>query len=179
MNPNALQFQQPTLPAAAPFHAGAAPALSTAPVSFWEWFCRKFPPDEFVYNWQAVFVRITAAIGVASNSQPLNVQIPLFVFTWRSFGWQTVTGAAPTFPYGIGLAMQSGNNWTSGNFAAQTMTGQGQPYDFTFPWPREVPASTQLTQTVDNSLNAVGLTVDGGIWGLEPRRRTEQNQAFR
>jgi hypothetical protein len=150
-----------------------------APVSFWEWFCAKYPPDDFIYNWQYYYTSIAAGANVANNPGNLNIQVPLFVFSFRSYAWVTATGLSPVFPYGIGIALLSGNDWTFGQWASQIVTGNGQAYDFPFAWPREVPATTQLTITVNNSFfpGSTPLTVNAGVVGLEPRQRQQSLRA--
>jgi hypothetical protein len=141
-------------------------------VSFWEWFCSLYPPDEYVYNTQHYFATIKPAAS-SSSTGTLSVQVPLYAFGFRSKGINTTGGAAVSIPYRIGIALLSGNDWTFGNWFAPVITGDGQAYEYTFYWPREVPASTQLTVTIDNTINntAGGITVDAGIVGLEPRKR--------
>lgn len=147
------------------------PSGGPAPVSFWEWFCAVYPPDYFVYNQQHYFVTINVA-AANQNAGNLNIQVPIFCFSFRSYFFVTSSGAVPTFPVRIGIALLSGNDWTFGQWAQQVITGAGAAYDFPFYWPREVPASTQLTITAVNTLNAAAaITGDAGIVGLEPRRR--------
>ncbi len=153
------------------------PAGGPAPVSFWEWFCAAYPPNLFVYNQQHYFVTINVA-GAGSSSGNLSIQVPIFCFSFRSFFFATATGAAPVFPIRLGIALLSGNDWTFGQWAQQVITGAGAAYDFPFYWPREVPASTQLTITAVNTLNAaIAMTGDAGIVGLEPRRREQPLRA--
>lgn len=162
----ALQRQTP--PGQAPF--GMPNLAELAPVTFWEWFGRTYPPDQFVYNTQFFMTTIKAGT-TAITPGILVIQTPLFAFSFRSFGFVTGTGAAPTFPYRIGIALGSGNDWTFGQWSSQIVTGNGTSSGFDFVWPREVAASTQLSVSIDNTLNAGQITVDAGLVGLEPRRR--------
>lgn len=154
----------------APYAAVMNAPVAPAPVSFWEWFCAVYPPDEFVYNQQHYFVTIKPASQKSATGN-LSIQVPIFCFSFRTFFWRSDNGAAPTFPVRVGIALLSGNDWTFGQWAQQTITGAGGAYDFPFYWPREVPASTQLTITADNTLNTQESDGDCGIVGLEPRRR--------
>ncbi len=152
--------------------------IGIAPASFWDWFTRVYNPNDFVYNWQHYLVSITAtnAVKTAGN---LNIQVPLYAFAFRSHAWVSSSGAKPGFPYGIGIALLSGNDWTFGQWSSETITGDcplsTTHYDAPFAWPREVPASTQLTVTIDNTLYASSTTlvVHAGIVGIEPRRREQ------
>lgn len=152
-----------------------APLNAMAPQSFWDWFCSIYPPDEFLFNWQHYFVQLASAPSAANNSAQLAIQVPLFVFEFRSKTWVSGTGAAPTFPVFTGISLLSGNDWTYGQWAESLITGAGgqTPSPFRFPWPREVPPSTNLTVTVNNSLNNVAMTGHYGVVGIEPRRRDE------
>jgi hypothetical protein len=154
------------------------PGHSSIPATFWEWFCEMYPPNDFVYNWQSYFVAITAAANTASNTNNLNIQMPLFAFVFRSKAVISSTGVPPGYVYGIGIAMSSGNDWTQGQWIANCITGDNQAYqnsELRYEWPREVPASTQLTVTVNNAIYASSaqLTVHAGLAGLEPRRREQ------
>jgi len=150
------------------------PGGAYAPATFWEWFASVYPPDKFIYNWQYYFTTIRALGGAPGNGN-LNIQVPLFVMGFRSQFWNVVTGAVPPFPIRIGIALLSGNDWTFGQWSQAVITGAGlgQPYDV-YPWPREVPASTQLSITISNTLNpAISIEGDCGVVGLEPRRRDQ------
>lgn len=154
------------------------PGTGIAPHSFWSWFTKLYPPNDFIYNWQTYAISI-AATNAVKTSGNLNIQTPIYAFEFRSDAWVTSTGAKPGFPYGIGIALLSGNDWTFGQWSSGMITGddplKSQRTSVPFAWPREVPASTQLTVTVDNTLYAssTSLTVHAGIAGIEPRQRTQ------
>lgn len=169
-----MRTYAPQVPGSQPAMVREAPAdfQPMAPATFWEWFCRVYDPNEYVYNWQFYFLTLKPGAG-ASVGATINIQVPIFAFEFRSKFWFSSNGAVPTFPYRIGIAMQSTNDWTFGQWASPVITGdQGQSMDYRFAWPREVPASTNLTITVNNALNgANALEGDAGIVGLEPRKR--------
>lgn len=145
-----------------------------APANFWEWFHSVYPPDEFLYNTQELGV--TIAVGAnTTNTGQIVVQTPLWVFSFRSVAVVTSTGVAPTIAYRIGIAHSSSNDWTSGQWMSSIVNGTATVPDLPFPYPREVPASTQLAVTVLNTVNSSSsaITVDASIIGIEPRRRNE------
>lgn len=152
------------------------PGIGIVPREFWAFLTKYYSPREYVYNWQHYFVSIAASAN-AKTSANLNVQVPLFAFNFRSKAFITSSGAKPTIPYGIGIALLSGNDWTFGQWESSVITGDdplaSQHADMPFAWPREVPPATQLSITVDNTLNAssVGLTVHAGLVGIECRPR--------
>lgn len=160
---------------------GPQPQGAIAPASWWEWIASHYPPDEFLYNWQAFGSGIVlAGAGQANAGGNFNFQVPTFVYRFITRSWITASGAIPAFPVLIGLAMSSSNDWLNGTWPESTVsggmsgTGQTQPTDVgNFPWPREVSRSTQLALTVNNSLNAaVPVSCVGILWGLEMRQRT-------
>ena len=169
-----MSFQRSQVP------PGRAPGVSprmaaSAPVSFWEWFCTVYPPMHFIYNEQFYFVTISPAASAASTTGNLSIQVPIFAFGFRGRVWSTYDGQPPTFPVRAGIALLSGNDWTFGQWDPAVLTGTNGTFstDYRFEWPREVPASTQLTITINNTLNSQALTGDWGIFGLEPRRRDQ------
>lgn len=150
-----------------------APAYTQTPLSFLEWLASVYPPDEYVFNQQWYGVSIAAAASASQATGNINVQVPIFVMGFRSKGIITATGAAPAYPYRIGIAHASGNDWTYGQWLAGVVTGDAQFEEMPFYWPREVPEATQLTVTVNNAQYATAITVDAAVVGLEVRKRNQ------
>ena len=150
------------------------PGTIDAPATFWEYLTTEYPPEEFMYNWQPNFVNVTATAGQARVGQNINVNVPLFVFVFRSRAVRTDTFGQPGWVYFVGIAHSASNEWTSGEWCSEIVTGDlrgNGMLDFTYPWPREVKPTTQLGVTVNNSLGTAGIRVTGLVAGLEVRRR--------
>lgn len=157
------------------------PTGALAAASWQEWVNSVYPPDHFMLNWQlyGVTIAVSGATGSSgggvTTTGNISIQVPSFCYAFRSIGFVTSNGSTTLSGiYRIGIALASANDWTNTQWASQCVTGNGvATNDMTFPWMREIPASTQLTVTVVNPLNTAGLTVDASIAVIEPRRRNE------
>ena len=150
-----------------------APSGVIAPASWWEFYFHTYPLNEFVPIPRTLGVRVACGANT-SNSAPIAITINCFAYAMRISSFVTATGLAPTIAYAAGWSDASGVNYTGGNWNGKTFGDALDALtDYPFPMPWELPAQTQITCAVDNTLNAgsAAISIDFTLQVIEPRVR--------
>lgn len=150
-----------------------APSGVLAPASWWEFYFHTYPLEQYIPIPRTLGVRVACGANQL-NTGPIVASINCFAYAMRVASFVTATGLVPTIAYAVGWQDTAGTNYTLGNWNAKT-TGDAFTALTDFPWPvpLELPAQSQITATVDNTLLAgsAAITVDFTLMVIEPRVR--------
>lgn len=153
--------------------APPAPSGVIAPASWWEFYFHTYPLEKYVPIPRTLGGRVACGANT-TNAANIVLTINCFAYSMRVAAFVTATGALPTIAYAVGWQDTAGVNYTGGQWNAKTFGDAGTALtDFPFPLPWELPAQTQLSVNVDNTLNAgsAAITVDFTLEVIEPRVR--------
>lgn len=172
------RYQQPQQRGMQRGQAQALGMPSDVPQTWWEFWASIWSPYLFILTQLQFNATLVCPANTPNNTQDINMTEPFYAFEPRSHGIITATGAAPTFPYRIGL--QSGvDRWTNGTIDSGLVTGDyinaSAPVIRRWEWPRELAQNDIITVQVDNNYAAgsPAITVDFTIAGYGIRQRPE------
>lgn len=148
------------------------------PQSWFEWIHTLYDPRRFILQRQHFGISIAVAAQTNGVTQAIACPEPFYCFAVRSKARVSAGANLHQYPaagYKIGFKEANGNDWFSGQWWAELITGDvAAAFQTPYPdwdWPRPLAENQQITVTIDNGQSVAGdsLSVDVNLVGYVVR----------